>query len=534
MPAHPIATDRSSHACANVALLRALATPESYPGAPPVTVHETHASWVFVAGERAYKLKKPVALGFLDYSTPALRRSACREEVRVNQALAPGIYLGVRAIVAVDDRFEIVPEGTRGAMEYLVEMRSFSAQDTFAGLISAGELTRRDVIEAARLLAGFHRSAPIVADWDADVPLARWQQNVQELGRCRAPAGWRLDVAVAFGEAFVESHRAELCRRARLGLARDGHGDLRCEHVLARPTVRVVDRIEFDASLRHNDVACDLAFLAMDLEASGQAWAARELVTAYRAAGMDPGGERLRAFYAAHWALVRAKVGLIAAAAHDGGARDAHSAQAQRLWSLADQLCWRARGPLAVIVCGPAASGKSVLARELSRRSRMPVVSSDEARKRLAHLDSRQPARPEHYSARFTHLTYQQLTHEALLAHRRGDGVIVDATCHTRSARAVLLERLRRAGVAPLIVRCEAPLELLRERAAARLSDPQRVSDATPAIAEAQFEAFEEFDPRSDGEVLRLDTSGDLDGQLAEIAHAVDRRRLQRTRPGPC
>jgi uncharacterized protein len=271
MPAQPIATDRSSHACANAALLRALATPESYPGAPPVTVHETHASWVFVAGERAYKLKKPVTLGFLDYSTPALRRSACREEVRVNQSLAPGIYLGVRAIVAVDDRFEIVPEGTRGALEYLVEMRSFRAQDTFSGLISAGELTRRDVIEAARLLAGFHRSAPVVGDWDADVPLERWQQNVQELGRCRAPAGWRLDVAVAFGEAFVESHRAELGRRAGLGLARDGHGDLRCEHVLARPTVRVVDRIEFDASLRHNDVACDLAFLAMDLEASGQA-----------------------------------------------------------------------------------------------------------------------------------------------------------------------------------------------------------------------------------------------------------------------
>ena len=519
--------------CGDPALLQALATPAMYRGAPQVAVHETHASWVFVAGEHAYKIKKPLALGFLDYSTLALRHSACREELRVNRELAPGLYLGVRAIVRSDHGFRIVGDGAPDAVEYAVEMRSFSEDDTFAGLIAAGSLTRAHVTAAARLLAAFHRSATVVADWDADRVLALWRRNVEELQHVGPPAGWDLDVAAGFGEAFVSAHAPEFRRRAQLGLARDGHGDLRCEHVLAGPTVRVVDRIEFAPSLRRSDVACDLAFLAMDLEASGQRWAARELVSAYRDAGMDPGGETLRSFYAAHWALVRAKVTLIAAAEHDGAARVEQLRCAQQLWSLGERLCWRARAPLAVVVCGPAASGKSVLAGELSRRSQMPVVSSDAVRKRLAHLAPSQPARQEHYGASFTRATYEQLTHDALLALQRQESVIVDATCRSREDRAVLLDGLRGVGVPLLIVRCEVPLELALERAARRLGDPRRVSDATPQIAEEQFRGFEELDEHSEGTVLRLDAAQVLDVQIVEIARAVDGCGLGGPGPAP-
>jgi predicted kinase len=176
------------------------------------------------------------------------------------------------------------------------------------------------------------------------------------------------------------------------------------------------------------------------------------------------------------------------------------------------------------VICGPAASGKSVLAAELSRRSEMPVFSSDAVRKRLAHLAPSQPARHEHYSARFTRTTYEQLGRDALLALRRNHGVIVDATCRSRNDRALLFERLRRVGVTRLVVRCEVPLELAVERAARRLHDPQRVSDATPQVAEDQFHAFEELDELPEDSVLRLDTSQTLDAQIAEIARAVDRR----------
>ena len=330
----PAQIDFSRQQRGDRALLKALATPAMYRGAPQVSVHETHASWVFVAGERAYKVKKPLALGFLDYSTLALRRSACREEVRVNQELAPGLYLGVRAIIRSGDGFRIVGDGSPDAVEYLVEMRSFSEQDTFAGLIASGSLTRAHVTAAARLLAAFHRSAEVAADWNPERVLALWRQNMKELQALGPPAGWCLDLAAGFGEAFVAAYAPEFRRRAQLGLVRDGHGDLRCEHVLAGPRVRIVDRIEFDPALRRIDVACDLAFLAMDLEAGGEPWAARELISAYGEAGMDPGGEALRSFYAAHWALVRAKVALIAASEHDGSARAEQRSSAHRLWLL--------------------------------------------------------------------------------------------------------------------------------------------------------------------------------------------------------
>ena len=337
----------------------------------------------------------------------------------------------------------------------------------------------------------------------------------------------------------MERHELELRRRVLLELARDGHGDLRCEHVLAgppmpatspmpaTPTVRVVDRIEFDPRLRRTDVACDLAFLAMDLEAHGQRWAVRELFGAYRHAGVSPGGEALRSFYAAHWALVRTKVALIAAAEHDAqsSAAAAQTRRAQRLWGLSERLCWRARSPLAVVICGPAASGKSTLAAELARRSEMPVVSSDAVRKRLAHLAEHEPARAEHYSARFTRATYEQLGRDALSALRHSDGVIVDATCRSRESRALLLDRLRRVGMTRLVVRCEVVLEVALARAARRLGDPQRISDATPQLAEEQYRAFEELDELPAGAVLRLDTTLSLDAQLAALARAVDRDR---------
>ena len=439
------------------ALLRALAQPTMYPGHPSVTVHETHASRVFVAGNRAYKVKKPVALGFLDYSRLAHRRSACREEVRVNCELAAGIYLGVRAIVPSPSGFRFAAETATDAIEYAVEMRRFSEQDTFAGLIEAGTLGRADVAAAARLLADFHRRAAVAADWGPDRVLAVWQQNLQELRRLVPVTSWGLDSAEQFGEAFASRHALELRRRARLGLARDGHGDLRCEHVLARPTVRVVDRIEFDPQLRQTDIACDLAFLAMDLELNGQRWAARELFRAYCEAGMSCGSEALRSFYAAHWALVRAKVALIAATEHDGDARADRLRDAEQLLSLSERLCWRARAPLALVICGPAASGKSVLAEELSRRSDIPVASSDAVRKRLAHLAPFERARPEQYGARFTRATYEQLAGDALLALERHGGIIVDATCRSRHDRALLLGPLQAVAPTLLIVRCEAP-----------------------------------------------------------------------------
>ena len=455
-------------------LLQALADPAIYGGRAPVEVHETHASWVFVAGRRAYKIKKPLALAFLDYSTLARRHAACSEEVRVNRELAPDLYLGVRTIVRTAAGFELAGEHARGAIEYAVEMRSFAEADTLAGLIASGGLAGEYVRAVARRLAAFHRMAPVVAGGGPGEVLGMWRDNVRELASSSRARGWRMEDAEGFGAAFVRAHEREIERRRLAGFVRDGHGDLRCEHVLAVPAVRVVDRVEFDPALRHTDIACDLAFLTMDLEALGQRWAAVELISAYRHCGMDPGSEELRSFYAAHRALVRAKVTLIAAAEHESDARADQLAQAQALWTLGERLCWRARAPVAVVVCGPAASGKSTLAAELSRRSDMPVVSSDAVRKSAVGLAATERAGPELYSERFTQWTYELLAREAQGVLDRGCGVIVDATCRSRRDRSPLLHSLNRAGLTLLVVRCDLPLAVAIERAASRMHDARK------------------------------------------------------------
>jgi uncharacterized protein len=507
------------------ALLGALASPSMYRGSPAVTVQETHASWVFIAGKRAYKIKKPVDLGFLDYSTLSRRHAACREEVRINRELAPDIYLGLRAITRTSQGFRLASEVAPGAIEYAVEMASFDERDTMDAVIAAGALTSTHLREVAQRLAHFHRTAAKVGGAGVSQVLESWRMNIEDLGGLEhCPGSWDLKVSAHFGERFVQAHTQEIDQRARDGHVRDCHGDLRCEHILLRPTVRMVDRIEFDPALRRTDIAADLAFLTMDLEAHDQAWAARQLVSSYIQAGQDPGSETLRSFYAAHRALVRAKVALIAAGELHGDARARALAEGQRLWEFSQRLCWAARGPVAILVCGLAASGKSTLAGELSRRSGIPVLCTDVLRKAAAGLTPTERAQPEHYSQQFTRATYERLGQEARRVLECQGGVIVDATCRSRADRRGLINLLRLPGTTLLVAHCDVPLEIALQRARRRLSDSGRVSDATPEIVAAQFCSFEALDELPRGELIDVSTLQSLNAQIAQLTGAVDRR----------
>ncbi len=523
------------------ALIAALSSPATYPGRPRVSVRETHASLVFLAGRRAYKVKKQVRFDFLDYSTLTRRRRVCLEEVKVNAALAPDVYLGVRAIVPRGQGYGFADADDPMAVEYAVEMRRFDEADTLAGAIAARTLTKSDLDRVGEALARFHAAARRVRrGGGVEEVRALWLANLAELARLPGARDWSSSAAAAppparaldhspatpalpamdamdamerFGEAFLSAHGAELQRRAREGRVRDGHGDLRCDHVLLRPTVSVVDRIEFDASLRRGDVALDLAFLTMDLELRRRRSAAQELVAVYRRHGGSPGSEQLRCFYAAYRALVRAKVALLAA----------EEMRARRLFDLAERLCWRARRPLAIVVCGPPASGKSTLAAALRHRSGLPVIASDRVRKRILGIAATATATPAGYGGEVTHETYDALSRQALERVRRDGGAIIDATCLTRSRRAPIVHRLAQAQATVLFVCCEVEGGLAARRAAERMSDAGRTSDATPEVAAALrggFEPLSEIEPRH---VLRLDASMPLSRQAQEVAAALDR-----------
>jgi len=519
----------------------ALARPGLYPGrSEGVEVRETHISWVFVVGDRAYKLKKPVVLPFLDYGTPVRRREMCQEEVRLNRRLAPDLYLGVRSVVAGAGGLELAAEDDPRAVDYLVEMRRYDQRCTLASRLERGELGRGEVVAVAGVLARFHARARRVAA--SGVPALTVERRMTaDFHELLAMVEQRAEIERVlalerFVHAFVVCNARMLDARARRGDVREVHGDLRAEHVVLGDGVEVVDCVEFDPGLRELDVGDDLAFLVMDLAAYGAERLGWLLVGAYREAGGDPGGDPLIAFYAAYRALVRAKVALLRAAQDPAasGERGRESAAARDLIGLAERFAWRARLPLVIVVCGLPAAGKSRLSQALSELSRLPHLSSDLTRKQLAAIAPGQRADRRFYSSEFNQLTYAELGRRAAHHTTACGGAVVDATFRHRADRDAFHEAF--AGAAPaLYVECRAPARVLAERAARRDRQPGRISDASLSVVIRERSSWESLDELAPEAHVTLRTDRPVEAQLADLIALLDRRigKLQPTHTAP-
>jgi uncharacterized protein len=495
-----------------------------------VETRETHISWLFLTGDRAYKLKKPLVLSFLDYGTPQRRREMCLAEVRLNRRLAGDLYLGVRGIAPTPAGFELVDDDDPRAIDYLVEMRRYDEQSLLSAVLQRGELTDSQITDLARTLASFHSGCVPVRggrNRGAEAVQREVDRNVQDVLEDVQPRSRRERVLALsrFMSAFIASRRAELDERAGRGCVKECHGDLRAEHVLLGPAIRVVDCVEFDLGLRTLDVADDLAFLVMDLAALGGERYARELIDAYRAAGGDCGSDALLAFFAVHRALVRAKVMLVRAAQHPP-ASDRHrhaSAAAEALLALAQRFAWQARGPLAIVVCGLPASGKSSVAAALSAASGLPQISSDIVRKQLAGLAPQERGSPELYLPDFDARTYAELGRRAADQLRSQAGVVVDATFRHRRDRDAFYDAF--GDAAPLLfVQCQAPAHVLARRAEARERDPARVSDADLEVVLRERDAWEPLGEIPADACLTLRTDRGVEATLADLTALVDQR----------
>jgi aminoglycoside phosphotransferase family enzyme/predicted kinase len=497
----------------------------------PVERRETHGSWVLLTRDRAYKIKKPVVLDFLDYGTLDRRREMCRAEVEVNRRAAPGVYLGVRAIVPADGGVALAAEDAPDAVEYAVEMRRFDEHATLDATLARGRCALGTIAVVGRAVAAFHDGCAPVRDRGGAEPLRRTiDDNFASLATLLADdagAGRRLTLAQRFAVAFLGARGRELDARARQGRVRDAHGDLRAEHVVLGRRIAIVDGIEFDPALRQIDAGLDLAFLVMDLHLRGRADLAAELVRGYRSAGGDPGDDQLVAFFAAYRAQVRAKVALIRAGQLEDAAAKAQShTEATRLLRLGDRLAWKARGPLVLAVAGPSASGKSTLAAALSDVSGLPHRGSDVIRKRLHGLAPTVRAPERAYSAAASEATYRELGKLAAAAH---EGAILDATFRRRRDRAAFQEALGPAAARVVFVECRVPRAVLEERSSARLGDPRRVSDATPALAMRQLGEFAPLDEVAPDAHLIIRTDREPSLLVAEVADALDSRGAWRT-----
>ena len=409
------------------------------------------------------------------------------------------------------------------AIDYVVEMRRYDEDATLATFADAGQLAHGQVTAVGARLAGFHAACPSREVTRGSLAVRdELHENLSELiGVCADPAlSSRIGALGRFLDAFVTVHEPMLDDRARRGFIREGHGDLRAEHVITAPRLSIVDCVEFDPGLRTLDVADDLAFLVMDLCAHSAEPAAREVIAAYRNAGGDCGRDELVWFFAVHRALIRAKVALVrsrqATAAGDEGT-------ARRLVAVAERCAWRARGAPALVVCGVPASGKSHLAAALGAIAGSPVLSSDVVRKELGGLAPHDRGTPSLYTPEVSARVYRELGRRSAAALAAGHGVLVDATFRRRVDRDAFREGW--AGAAPVtFVQCVAPADVLTLRARAREQDPARISDAGIDVVAHELARFEPLDEADSSHRLLLRTDRSAQAAIADLLALLDLR----------
>jgi uncharacterized protein len=513
-------------------VVRALRDPAFYPHCPERVEHvQTHLSHVFLAGPYVYKLKKAVRFSFLDFSTPELRHHFCEEEVRLNRRLSPSVYLGVLPIT--HEAGGPLRLGASGeAVDHVVWMRRLPADRILLNLVTRGAACADMMAALAARLAAFHRSASegpeISLQGDPERLVSRWQSVLSGAapfaGVLLAPEDH--EILTDFGPAFIRAHETLLRARQRAGRIREGHGDLHAEHVCfvdtpveaegelqpLEPGIYVFDCIEFSQPLRCNDVAHEIAFLAMDLDSLERPDLARHIVAAYIVAADDPEVPLLLPLYACHLASVRGMVeGLkIAESEVERADREVAAERARRHFALALRYAWTAGGPAVIACAGLSGTGKTTLAAELARTTGFALLGTDTLRKKRAGLAPEAPARAPYGEGLYTEearaATYDALVAEVDVALEAGRGVIVDATFIRRADRDRLARAAHRQRRPCIFVACRADEQIVHARLTAR-EEGRSVSDARWETYMAQRERSEPFG--ADEQHLVVDTGDD-------------------------
>ncbi len=492
---------------------------------------ETHISWLLLAGDFVYKFKKPLKLDFLDFSTPALRRGACEEELRINRRTAPALYLGLVALTGTAHSLQLQPaEAAPADAEPAVRMRRFAQEALLSHLLEQQRLLPSHIDALAQQVAQFHASAAVATPqqgWGtAQAAVAPVQdclaalqplvaQAVPDMGPAlRQLAQWCASQGTALAPVFLQ--------RLQSGRVRECHGDLHLANlVLIDGQPQLFDAIEFNPALRWIDCVADIAFLAMDLEARGRTDLAWRFLNAWLEHTGDYAGLQVLQYYRVYRALVRARVAGLRLAQVEGegegeGVGDKRAASLREVRRYL-ALALRFTEPRTVelwLAHGFSGAGKSTQSQALIAERGVVRVRADVERKRLFGLApqvSSAAVRGGIYTAEASQRTHEALAQAARCALDAGYTVLVDATFLNPAMRQRFMALAAQAQVRCRILSFEAPLAVLRERVRSRQLAGGDASEASVQVLESQWAAAQPLSPAEEALTVHVDTTRPVD-----------------------
>jgi aminoglycoside phosphotransferase family enzyme/predicted kinase len=509
---------------ADVDVIRWLSSPAAYGEATShVDVCETHISWVFLTTAFAYKLKKPVRFGFVDFSTAQLRRAACDAEVRLNRRLTHDMYLGALPI-SRDGDGTLELNGAGVAFDWLVHMRRLPAERTLDRLIRTRHVAAQDIVRLAERLTAFYRRADSLGippiEYRTAVE-AHVRGNLAELsalsqhfpgGQVRRVHGAQLQWLALCGnvlDARVSDDRIV-----------DGHGDLRPEHICLCEPLQIFDCLEFSADLRRVDIIDELAFLAVECEYLGADSIGRQVLETYQRASGDQASEALLGFYKSYRAAVRAKVTAIRSEQLAGAAGEESRRVAQGYLELADRHAAALTGPIVLLMRGRMGSGKSTLAIALARLFGAELLQTDQLRRELFGASVEPQAYGQgNYVPAQRRRVYAEMLAQAERFLVDGLTVVLAGGFLSADRCAEALSLARRRNAVPLVVICRCPDEISRQRIAQRHVSGKSTSEGRTDLYEPQ--QSEETPLEAGTPVIEIDTTLPLAVQVKRVLNCL-------------
>jgi len=468
-----------------------------------VTVHETHSGIVLLIGDRAYKIKKPLDLGFLNFATVQARALACRRELDLNRRLAPDVYLDVATMTSSDGQ----------PCEYVLIMRRMPEDRRLSTMVRRGDDVADQLRSIARIMAQFHSSAersPVIsANLNAAPLRERWRGNFDAARSFRGTTlpATMYDEIERLALTYVDGRHVLFQERDKAGYGVDGHGDLLADDIFCLPDhPRILDCLDFDAKLRWLDVNDDVAFLAMDLERLGHADLAALFLAWYAEFSGNHAPPSLQHHYIAYRAFVRAAVSCIRAAQGAPEYTETALVCAQLALSHLKQSEVRL-----IVVGGSPGTGKTTIARALAEHLDYVLLSSDAIRKEGAAV-----AADICYNAEAKHATYRALLDRAEQALVRGQSVIADATWSEEQTRTAVAELAKKTSSRLTVLECRVSAAVSADRAQRRHESGTDLSDADATVARSLAAQWQEW-PTAIG----IDTSASIEQSVHDALVAL-------------